>query len=368
MNTSSIRLPGIVSDIDGVLLRGKTALKGAADCIRFLKTPLNQIDRERFSDVEGRLPFVCLTNAGGCIERQKADSVSKVLQLTENHEKLTSSEIILNYTPLTPIMKEYQDRLILLGGIGDHEGIAKEFGLQKYITDEEYCALFPFLVPYGNRPNEGEMVDALRKKVTARLGLAEDEDFQEPFQVHAIFIINDPMRWDDRIQIFCDMLSTSDGKLAKKMPMVGPETHIPVYCANNDYTYAGTFRLPRITFGCFNEALKQTYKLVYKKDLELNMYGKPCKSTYDYTEKHVRNLTNFEISNFYMIGDNPKSDIRGGNTAGWTTILVKTGVFGQNEDVVNDPEDPATYVVEDITAAIKLICELEAIKCELGSN
>jgi len=28
-----------------------------------------------------------------------------------------------------------------------------------------------------------------------------------------------------------------------------------------------------------------------------------------------------------MIGDNPNSDIAGGNKAGFTTILVKTGVF-----------------------------------------
>jgi len=35
-----------------------------------------------------------------------------------------------------------------------------------------------------------------------------------------------------------------------------------------------------------------------------------------------------EISSFYMIGDNPRSDIKGANVReGWTSILVKTGVF-----------------------------------------
>jgi ribonucleotide monophosphatase NagD (HAD superfamily) len=28
-----------------------------------------------------------------------------------------------------------------------------------------------------------------------------------------------------------------------------------------------------------------------------------------------------------MIGDNPKSDIAGANKKGWTSILVRTGVF-----------------------------------------
>lgn len=43
-----------------------------------------------------------------------------------------------------------------------------------------------------------------------------------------------------------------------------------------------------------------------------------------------------------MIGDNPKSDIEGGNRMGWTTILVKTGVYsGKSEESSNN----ATYIV-----------------------
>lgn len=28
-----------------------------------------------------------------------------------------------------------------------------------------------------------------------------------------------------------------------------------------------------------------------------------------------------------MIGDNPQSDIKGANDAGWTSLLTRTGVF-----------------------------------------
>jgi ribonucleotide monophosphatase NagD (HAD superfamily) len=59
-----------------------------------------------------------------------------------------------------------------------------------------------------------------------------------------------------------------------------------------------------------------------------------------------------------MIGDNPKSDIAGGNLAGMTTILVRTGVF-DCPDKANDEENPATYVVQDFEAAIDLIYERE---------
>jgi ribonucleotide monophosphatase NagD (HAD superfamily) len=57
-----------------------------------------------------------------------------------------------------------------------------------------------------------------------------------------------------------------------------------------------------------------------------------------------------------MIGDNPKSDIKGGNDAGWITILVKTGIF---QGKYNDKENPAKYVVNDFKEAFELICYLE---------
>lgn len=57
-----------------------------------------------------------------------------------------------------------------------------------------------------------------------------------------------------------------------------------------------------------------------------------------------------KISNFYMIGDNPQTDIKGGNDKNWTTILVKTGVFDANASTSvkgNDGKDPATVVVDN---------------------
>lgn len=61
-----------------------------------------------------------------------------------------------------------------------------------------------------------------------------------------------------------------------------------------------------------------------------------------------------------MIGDNPASDIAGGNLVGWTTILVKTGVFKASTGG-NDKKHPATYVVDDFKEAIELISRLEGL-------
>ena len=359
---SSLSVPGIITDIDGVLVRQKYAIPRADDGIRFLKKSLNMVDPERFGDVTDRLPFICLTNSGTGTERGKAEAISNVLQLDKAEERLDGREIIMNFTPIRPILEEYRDRLVLLGGLGNLGVLAQDFGLKKWITDEEYCILFPILLPYREPSLPPDEVKRLQKIVIERLELSEDESFEEPFQVHAIFMLNDPIKWDERVQIICDLLSTPDGKIAKAFPLIGPEEHIPVYCTNNDILFAGGFRLNRMTFGCFNETLKSIYRLIYKRELELNMYGKPQRATFEFAEKYLKELTKLQISNFYMIGDNPKSDIRGGNAAGWITILVKTGVFQQSEENPNDPEDPAKYVVDDFMAALKLICELEGIR------
>lgn len=110
--------------------------------------------------------------------------------------------------------------------------------------------------------------------------------------------------------------------------------------------------------------------------LKINYYGKPTRNTYDYTRKQfliniqliiyklnlIRNQEIYicidVISLFLRIGDNPKSDIRGGNQAGWKTILVRSGVFTGEK---NDHQDPGTYVVDNMKQAFELICEKERI-------
>ena len=99
-------------------------------------------------------------------------------------------------------------------------------------------------------------------------------------------------------------------------------------------------------------------------DIEYLQYGKPEKLTFDYCERLLRENAGkqgVEITNFYMIGDNPDSDIDGANRKEWVSILVRTGVFkGEG----NSERHPAKHVVEDMEAAVKLIFQLENIKFE----
>ncbi len=60
------------------------------------------------------------------------------------------------------------------------------------------------------------------------------------------------------------------------------------------------------------------------------MYGKPELHHFEYAEEYGKKNyidENHEVSKYYMIGDNPHTDIRGANTIGWVSIMVRTGVF-----------------------------------------
>lgn len=43
------KIPAIISDIDGVLVRGGNALPGVAESIKLLKTPLNKLNEKKFN-------------------------------------------------------------------------------------------------------------------------------------------------------------------------------------------------------------------------------------------------------------------------------------------------------------------------------
>jgi ribonucleotide monophosphatase NagD (HAD superfamily) len=41
---------------------------------------------------------------------------------------------------------------------------------------------------------------------------------------------------------------------------------------------------------------------------------------------------NVELSEIYMVGDNPAADIQAANEVGWKSILVESGVYQSNDD------------------------------------
>jgi len=163
-------------------------------------------------------------------------------------------------------------------------------------------------------------------------------------------------------------LSSEDGSVVEKHHAVSKDgiwKHIPIYCCTNDLLYAGPMiKLPRIAGGGLVETFKNMARLIYGREPEITLCGKPQLTSFKYVEEYVRGkFGEVEITNFYMIGDNPRVDIKGANGARWRSILVRSGLF---KGKGNDEGNPAMYVVEDFQEAVRLIFELEGIDCGGG--
>lgn len=274
------KVPAILTDIDGVLLRGRTCIPRSDLGLKLLRKPLKELNSKLFKDVNQSLPLMAVTNGGGKLEIDRANELNKHLNLNNEHEKFGANSVVLNFSPLRPVLRDFKDKIILIAGIADIERIAEDCGMHKFVTITEYSALYPNLVPISLRKIEDRA--PVLKRVKERMKIHDDKFFDEPFQVHAIFYLNDPVVWEESIQITMDFLTTEDGRIANKLPKEAPERHIPIYAVNNDFLYSDTFRLPRLAFGPFTESLKRVYQLIYNKPLHINYFGKPEKSTFAY--------------------------------------------------------------------------------------
>ena len=80
-------LPGIVSDIDGVVLLGKKGVEGSKQALEKVLRPNKPVNPE---DGQG-VPFFFFTNSGGYTEDQKSDSVNQILGLDKKGLNLTAN-------------------------------------------------------------------------------------------------------------------------------------------------------------------------------------------------------------------------------------------------------------------------------------
>ena len=345
---------GVVFDIDGVLLRGGQPLLGAHESLSYLQS------RE--------IPFVFLTNGGGVPEKVKCSELNKLLN-SGNNTSFQENQVILSHTPMKELVEKYENQLVLVVGCKDYIGVAKEYGFKKIITVNDFLHLDGSLYPFRKYEN----LDA--KDLTSDLALHE--------RVAAILILHDPTDWAPEIQVLSDIVLQNGDILSQsaiKIPSknVTLNDKVKVYTSNPDLIFASTYKSPRLAQGAFVEAWRAVLKNCYNTDLDIVTYGKPLPKTYRYTEKvlvdllctktnnslssdsKIEDSSSFPLRTIYAIGDNPKSDIEGANTAKnittkWVSILVRSGVF-QGE---NDPENPADYVVDGVGDALDLIKRLE---------
>ncbi|XP_061678486.1 haloacid dehalogenase-like hydrolase domain-containing 5 isoform X2 [Syngnathoides biaculeatus] len=358
---------GLLFDIDGVLVRGRTPIPAAKQCFR------NLVDHQG----KYKVPVVFVTNAGNCMRQTKAEHLSHLLEVEVSPDQVTRDCLNpLNF----------------------------RLGFQKVVTIDNLREGYPLLdiVDHNRRPKD---------HIPPTKGL-------QP--IDAVILFGEPIRWETNLQLIVDVLLTN-GKPDRNWNSVA-YPQIPLLACNMDLLWMAEAKNPRFGHGMFLLCLESLYKKVTGHDLKYEaLIGKPSVVTYNYAELLVRQQAErlgwaTPVKRLYAIGDNPMADIYGANLynrylqaahnsfeaskmtstelggapgvfgasddlpEACHSILVCTGVYSKEEALPSDPShavteqrvfhghrdfrfDPSltqpSYVVQDVKDAVELVFQQE---------
>lgn len=327
-----------VFDIDGVLVHGDRLIPEGQRVLEILNGD---------NELGIKIPHIFLTNGSGKPEQARVDQLSKIL-----HNPISTEQFIQSHTPMRALA-EYYKTVLVVGGEGYKcREVAEQYGFQDIVVPNDIVAWDPTIAPYRVFTEE--------ERKTSR-----PRDFTKT-NIEAIMVFSDSRDYATDIQIIMDLLQSENGRLGTraKDPV---SQRIPIYFSQGDMLCPTEHPFPRMSQGAFRIGLEAMYKSLTGVELERVVYGKPELATYKYADEVIASwmetIHNEEKlpAHIYMIGDNPASDIIGGNMYGWNTCLVRTGVF-QGGD--NDENNPASFgVFKNVLEAVQT-----AIKKELGED
>ncbi|PLN86513.1 HAD-superfamily hydrolase [Aspergillus taichungensis] len=327
-------------DIDGVLAHGNEAIEEAKVALKILNGD---------NELGITFPYILLTNGGGKTEEARCAQLSSVL----GHE-VPTAQFIQSHTPMQALA-EYYDTVLVCGGEGFQAREAAEaYGFKNVVHPKDILAWDPTISPCRVFTDEDR-------------ANARPRDFSQ-VKFDAILCFAETRDSMTDCQIIADLLLSEDGQLLTQA--ADPSNHIPIYFSQGDLLCPTEHKgPPRLNLGAFRIAVEAQYKALTGMDLERVVYGKPERATYVCADEVLRSWMQ-EIhnekrlpQNIYMVGDNPQSDIIGGNLYGWNTCLVRTGVF-QGPKGSNDPHNPANFgVFDNVLEVVKAV-----IRKELGPD
>ncbi|KAK7202557.1 HAD-like domain-containing protein [Myxozyma melibiosi] len=177
----------------------------------------------------------------------------------------------------------------------------------------------------------------------------------------AVLVFNDPRDWGCDTQVIVDVLASDEGVYGTRSS--GLKQTVPIYFSNDDLLWANEYPLPRFGQGAFRRGIETIFREYTGSEMQSTIIGKPYLFTYEYAHsvlndwrRHAFGYTQ-DVHRVYMVGDNPASDIRGGNSYGWSTLLVRSGVY-KDGDVLDSRSKP-TAVVDNVLAAVMQAIEFE---------
>ncbi|KAI7862556.1 HAD-like domain-containing protein [Spinellus fusiger] len=319
-------------DIDGVLIKGKNTLPQAKRALRLLNGD---------NSSKRHVPFVLLTNGGGVTEAQKAQQISQMLDV-----EIRPEQVILSHSPMRLLAEKYKDKQVLVvGGKGRScHDIAKGYGFANVVTPDDVQQWNPSVWPFSRPASEW---------------LHPKHDLAKT-PIDAVMMLHDAIDWGRDLQIMLDALCAQKGVFGTEKTDFTTQ-QLPIYFSNNDIIWSTDFPVSRMAQGSFKVALESLYETLTGQTLRSTSFGKPHGATYAYAEHVLQQLISGHSNNtakprVYAVGDNPAADIKGANAYGWTSILVRTGVFNGPE---NSPMYPADAVCAHVEEAVEWAIEQE---------
>lgn len=321
-------------DIDGVLIRGWDLLPNAKESLKKVH--------------DSGVPYLFVTNNGMDTEDERAKILSKQFDIP-----VTNKSMVLNHSALQNHANDFGDELVLVTGYSrtDLREVLRSYGFKNVALISEFAACHPHALPNKKYPEVKDRAWA-----------------DKP--VAAVVVVETPENWHEDLQVVCDLLrSTGDiNELAEDN-----KQHVKLFNCNFDFTYAEHFHTARFGPGAFIQLLDVLFHESTGRHIEIIRHGKPNKPAYGIAAKKLQaqldalakelpggEQKSHKLKHVYAVGDNPKSDVRGANSAGniWRSILVCTGVY-KGGVKSNDKEDPAHYVVEGVGEAVDKVFEIE---------
>lgn len=323
-----------VFDIDGVLVHGDRLIPEGKRALEILNGD---------NELGIKIPHIFLTNGSGKPELARTQQLAKILQNPVNTE-----QFIQSHTPMRALA-EYYSTVLVVGGEGYRcREVAEQYGFRDIVVPNDIVAWDTTIAPYRVFTDE--------ERASSR-----PRDFSQ-INIEAILVFSDSRDYATDMQIIIDLLRSEDGRLGT-IAADPVSQRIPIYFSQGDMLCPTEHPVPRMSQGTFRIGLEAMYKSLTGVDLERVVYGKPEMATYKYADEVIASwmeqLHGEERipENIYMVGDNPASDIIGGNMYGWNTCLVRTGVFQGGE---NDEANPANFgVFPNVLESVKTACRKE---------
>mmetsp|Transcript_14288 Transcript_14288/g.28825 ORF Transcript_14288/g.28825 Transcript_14288/m.28825 type:complete len:457 (-) Transcript_14288:193-1563(-) len=352
-------MPAFVFDIDGVFKNGGKYASFGADALEKLH--------------KARIPYCFMTNGGGGrTETQYAKVMNEKINAFDSKKRnksdyATEEQMILSYSPFKQHLGHLMEYPVLVVGCPRSLNTAREYGFQKPMHLSEYTRRHPMMNPFGKSGCEKD------DKVIN----GGKETWNENFQ--AILVFTDPGDFFEAIQVLTDvLLSSRPGEVEYEK-----NHRIPIVFSNPDLLWKTQYAHPRFGQGAFRLSLEACYKArmealgISSEEIATRMkdfiqFGKPYNPQFIHARNAVlKQADNFgcNVAHFYMVGDNPRSDIRGAvamnelaeekELSGWSGLLVRTGVWQDGDDKMG-----ASEVFDDVVAAVDHVLKTHASEIE----